>query len=123
VQRALRAVALIGLEERINRLPEGFATQLGDSAADHLPRRLIQSIALARVLTMRANVILIDGASAYFTYESQSLFRKAAEELAPRTTFILTDYRAGKLQFADRLFEIDRCQLSAVLKNALSYQS
>ncbi len=123
VDRALRAVSLIGLEEQINRLPEGFATPLGDSATDHLPRRLIQSIALARVLTIRANVILIDGASAYFTYESQRLFREAAGELAPGTTFILTDYRAGKLQFADRLFEIGNCQLNAILKNAYALQS
>jgi ATP-binding cassette, subfamily C, bacterial LapB len=114
VQRGVRAISLIGFEEQINRLPEGFNTQLGDSATDLLPRRFIQSIALARALTAPAHIILIDGASAYFTHESQVLFRRAVEELAPRTTFILTDHRAGKLQFADRLFAIENGQLNPV---------
>lgn len=114
VQRAVRAISLIGFEEQINRLPEGFNTQLGDSATDLLPRRFIQSIALARALTAPANIILIDGASAYFTHESQALFRRAVKELAPGTTFILTDHRAGKLQFADRVFAIENGQLNPV---------
>jgi ATP-binding cassette, subfamily C, bacterial LapB len=112
VQRAVRAISLIGFEEQINRLPEGFNTQLGDSATDLLPRRFIQSIALARALTAPARIILIDGASAYFTHESQELFRRAVQELAPGTTFILTDHRAGKLEFADRLFAIENGQLN-----------
>jgi ATP-binding cassette subfamily C protein LapB len=114
VSRAVRAVSLIGLEEQINRLPEGFGTQLGDSATDLLPRRLIQSIALARALTVDASIILIDGASGYFTHESQLLFRQAAKELAPGTTFIFTDYRAGKLQFADRVFVIENGRLTLI---------
>ncbi len=114
VARAVRAVALIGFEEQINRLPEGFGTQLGDSATDLLPRRLIQSIALARALTVDASIILMDGASGYFTHEAQLLFRRAAHELAPGTTFILTDHRAGKLQFADRVFVIEHGRLTRV---------
>jgi ATP-binding cassette subfamily C protein LapB len=114
VRRGVWAISLIGFEEQINRLPEGFNTQLGDSATDLLPRRFIQSIALARALTTPANIILIDGASAYFTHESQELFRHAVKELAPNTTFILTDHRAGKLQFADRLYAIEDGRLTPI---------
>ncbi len=117
IPRAVKAVALIGFEPQINRLPEGFGTQLGDSATDLLPRRLIQSIALARALTIDASIVLIDDASAYFTHEAQLLFRNAAAELAPGSTFILTDYRAGKLQFADRVFVIEQGRLSRVRDN------
>jgi len=114
VHRAVRAIALIGFEEQINRLPAGFETQLGDSATDLLPRRFIQSIALARALTARTKIVLIDEASAYFTHESQALFRPAVTELAPGTTFILADHRAGKLTFADRVYAIENGRLNLV---------
>jgi ATP-binding cassette, subfamily C, bacterial LapB len=114
VQRAVRAIALIGFEEQINRLPEGFATKLGDGATEFLPRRLIQAIALARALTARTKIVLIDEASAYFTHESQGRFRAAVDELAGETTFILADHRAAKLKFADRVYALANGRLHPV---------
>jgi ATP-binding cassette subfamily C protein LapB len=118
VPRAVRAISLIGFQGEINRLPEGFETPLGDSATEFLPRRFIQSIALARALTARAKIVLIDEASAYFTHDSQVLFRSAVDELAPDTTFVLTDQRVGKLNFADRVYAIEDGRLRPIQDNS-----
>jgi ATP-binding cassette, subfamily C, bacterial LapB len=117
VHRAVRAISLIGFEQQINRLPEGFETSIGDSATERLPRRFIQAIGLARALTIPTKIVLIDGASAYFTHESQALFRSAAQELAPNTTFILADHRAAKLKFADRVYVMENGRLNLVQDN------
>ena len=112
--KAVRVMNLLGLEEQINRLPQGFETQLGDSATELLPRRLVQSIALARAFTAPASIVLIDDASGYFTHETQALFRRAVEAMAAGATFILTDHRAAKLQFADRVFAIEHGRLTCI---------
>ena len=113
VHRAALAMSLIGVDDRIKRLPEGIETKLGDSTTDILPRRIIQGIVLARALIVPARIILIDGASAYFTHESQARFRAAVQEIAAGTTFVFTDHRAGKLTFADKLFVIEDGRLEA----------
>jgi ATP-binding cassette, subfamily C, bacterial LapB len=112
--RAVRVMSLLGLEEQINRLPQGFETQIGDSSTELLPRRLVQSIALARAFTAPANIVLIDDASGYFTHDTQALFRRAVEEMAAGATFLLTDHRAAKLQFADRVFAIEQGRLVSI---------
>lgn len=118
-QDAVRAIALIGFEDQINHLPEGFETMLGEATSDLLPRRFLQAVVLARALTARAKIVLIDEASTHFTHSSQMLFRNAVKAFSSETTFILTDQRIAKLNFADRIFVVENGRLVPVTQDNL----
>jgi ABC-type transport system involved in cytochrome bd biosynthesis fused ATPase/permease subunit len=49
-QEACGAVAMVGLDRDIDRLPRGYASELGEGVSETLPPGLLKRLALARAL-------------------------------------------------------------------------
>lgn len=102
---AREAAALIGLEEDIHRLPEGYDTPLSEGVTDELPAGMMQRIAIARALARRPKVLLFDEANRSLDTEGDRLFREGLEKLRGEMTIIIVSQRPSILRVADQVYE------------------
>ena len=63
LEEALEAGRLLGVDQSVRRLPDGYQTKVGDGAEMELPVGLRQGIGMARALAGRPRVILFDEAN------------------------------------------------------------
>jgi ATP-binding cassette subfamily C protein LapB len=102
----LRAVQLVGLEEHINRHPQGFDMPVGERG-DALSGGQKQSVALARALLTDPPVILLDEPTASMDTGSEEQFKaKLARVLEGRTLIVVT-HRESMLALVDKLVVMD----------------
>lgn len=62
VDRAYQAANILGLEENINKLPHGYQSDLRESGILMASRGFLQRVNLARALTHKPSILLIDDA-------------------------------------------------------------
>lgn len=105
IDAAREAAALIGLDEDIHRLPEGYDTQLSEGVTDELPAGMIQRIAIARALARRPKILLFDEANGSLDSSADRLVREGLEKLRGRMTIVLVSQRPSFLRVADRVLQ------------------
>lgn len=105
VDKARIAAQLIGLEENIHRLPEGYDTPLGASITNELPGGMIQSVAIARALARSPKILLFDEANSSLDAQSDQKLREGLEQLKGHMTIILVSNRPSLLKLADRVYQ------------------
>lgn len=103
---ALDAAHLLGLDEVVATMPQGFLTKVPDGASDAMPRGIRQRIAVARVLALRPRIILFDEANTAMDGAGDERLRQALEGMKGSTTMILVTLRPSLLKLAERRFEI-----------------
>ncbi len=105
-ERELRAaVSAAGLDDVIERLPEGLDTMLGERGAG-LSAGERQRVALARAFLRDAPLLLLDEPTANLDGETERHVLEAVERLARGRTAILVAHRAALLQMADRVVDL-----------------
>ncbi len=103
--------------EFIDRLPEGFATQLGEKGA-RLSGGQRQRIAIARAVLRDPAVLLLDEATSSLDAESERAVRSALERImAGRTTLVIA-HRLATVLRADRIVAMDRGRVAATGRHA-----
>jgi ATP-binding cassette, subfamily C, bacterial LapB len=106
VDTALKIAGMLGIDEKIALLPDGFETRVGDDAADTLPAGMRQQISIIRAFAAKPAVVLFDEANASLDASDDARLREFLASLSGRTTLILASHRPSLIQIAHRRFRL-----------------
>jgi ATP-binding cassette subfamily C protein LapB len=106
IEQGREAAALIGLEQDIHRLPDGYATMLGAGIVEQLPYGMLQRIAIARALGRRPKILLFDEANASLDARGDKLLIQGLAELKGAMTIIVASNRPSLLALADQVYHL-----------------
>jgi ABC-type multidrug transport system fused ATPase/permease subunit len=107
VEQAARAAHAT---EFIDRLPQGFATRVGERGVK-LSGGQRQRIAIARVFLKNPVVVVLDEATSSLDNESERLIEAAMEELLRGRSTLIIAHRLSTVLRADRVVVLDRGQV------------
>lgn len=114
IPAAMAAAARTGLDEPIAALPLGFATPVGDAAAESLPRGLVQRIALTRALMTQPRLLLLDDATSAIDDHGDAKFEALLTELRRDCAVILVSHRPSVIKLATRVLRLDGGKIDAL---------
>ena len=104
----IRAAAETALaHEFIERLPEGYATVVGDRGV-RLSGGQRQRIAIARALLKNAPILILDEATSHLDTESEMLVQRALANLMEHRTVIVIAHRLSTIRRADKIVVIEK---------------
>lgn len=97
-----RAAELAHADEFIARLPQGYATLIGERGA-RLSAGQAQRIALARAFLKDAPFLILDEATAHLDIENEMLIQDAIENLLRGKTALIVTHRPSTATRADKI--------------------
>ena len=109
VNEALYLSYLLGLDDAVKRLPEGFDTRIG--AGEVLPAGLRQRIAIVRELTKQPKIILFDDADHALDADACRRLMDLLRQLGRRHTVVLASAKPQVMQLAQRRYRLSRGRL------------
>jgi ATP-binding cassette subfamily B protein len=94
-----------GIEEIIERMPEGYDTMLGRAFGAHEPSGgEWQQLAIGRALARDARILILDEPTANLDIEAEARLFERFRELAAGRTTLLVSHRFASVRMADRIF-------------------
>ncbi len=108
---AMAAAGMLGIEEAVAILPEGYETRLTDNVTDPVPPGLKQRIAIARVLANKPRIILFDNADRGLDKKGYNLVFKLLGRLRPKVILVMISDDRNILRLADREYFIKQGRL------------
>jgi ATP-binding cassette subfamily C protein CydD len=112
-QEVERAAELAGAAEFIARLPQGYATQIGERGA-RLSAGQAQRIAIARAFLKDAPFLILDEPTSSLDPESETLIRQALEHLLRDRTVLVIAHRQNTIACAQQVAVLDHGALIEV---------
>ncbi|XPV76039.1 MAG: ABC transporter transmembrane domain-containing protein [Desulfovibrio sp.] len=112
------AADLLGLDEHISSLPHGYETRVGGRLFEFLSSGLVQRICLARALTVRPRVLVLDRFNDSLDSESEQLFRWVLKKLKGNCTIIISTDNPAVCNLSDRVLFFE----DGALKESNIYQ-
>ena len=100
------AARLACVEEIVDRLPDGYATQVGEGGAA-LSGGERQRVSIARAILKNAPIVLLDEATAALDPENERAVQNALRALAADRTLLVIAHRLQTVQSADQILVLD----------------
>ena len=111
-EEIIAAAEAANAHDFISRLPEGYATSVGERGM-RLSGGERQRISIARAFLKDAPVLILDEPTSSVDVNTEAAIVEAMERLTRgRTTFIIT-HRASALRHCDRILRIEQCRVVA----------
>ena len=98
----LAAAAAANCDEFVEKLPQGYATPIGENGAK-LSGGERQRISIARALLKNAPVVLLDEATASLDVENESKVQSALSRLLTGKTVLVIAHRMRTVEAADKI--------------------
>ena len=99
--------------EFVERLPEGFASALGERGV-RLSGGQRQRLAIARAILADRPILLLDEATSALDAESEGIVQRALERLMAGRTVLMIAHRLATVRHADRIAVMERGRVVAV---------
>jgi ATP-binding cassette subfamily B protein len=109
-EQAHAAARAAFVDEFVQRLPEGYATFVGERGV-RLSGGQRQRIAIARAMLKNAPLLLLDEATSSLDAESERVVQAALEAAMQGRTTIVIAHRLATVQRADRILVLDHGQV------------
>ncbi|MEV7551559.1 ABC transporter ATP-binding protein [Amycolatopsis sp. NPDC089917] len=100
------AARLAGVDEIVSRLPQGFATRVGEGGTA-LSGGERQRVSIARAIVKNAPIVLLDEATAALDAENERYVRAALRTLMSRSTLLVIAHRLPTVVAADQIVVLD----------------
>ncbi|MEJ2325451.1 MAG: ABC transporter transmembrane domain-containing protein [Chromatiaceae bacterium] len=107
-----RAADIAHASEFLDRMPQGFATYLGERGV-RLSGGQRQRVAIARAVLREPTLLLLDEATSALDAESEVLVQEALETLMRGRTSIVIAHRLATVRKVDRILVLDQGQVVA----------
>lgn len=97
---------LVGLAGEINRLPQGYDTQLLGSSSPELSAAFSQLICIARAVISKPAVLLLDSSNSGLDAKTEMSFARMLERLSGKVTILMAIQRPSLLRRSDFIIEL-----------------
>ncbi len=105
-ERLLQAARISGVDLFVNRLPQGFDTQIGEQGA-LLSGGQRQAIALGRAVLLNEPILILDEPTNSFDNTTESVVKQRLFDYTRDKTLLLVTHKAPMLDLVERLLVID----------------
>ncbi len=105
-EEVLAAAAAANCDEFVNKLPEGYKTEIGENGAK-LSGGERQRISIARALLKNAQIVLLDEATASLDVENETKVQGALSRLLADKTVLVIAHRMRTVEAADKIVVLD----------------
>lgn len=102
----LAAASAANCDEFVNKLPEGYRTEIGENGA-RLSGGERQRISIARALLKDAPIVLLDEATASLDVENETKVQGALSRLLANKTVLVIAHRMRTVEAADKIVVLD----------------
>jgi len=116
VNEALYLSYLLGLDDAVKRLPEGFETRI--ASGEVLPAGLRQRIAIIRELVKQPKIILYDDADHALDAEASRRLTSLLGQLGQRCSILLVGRRPQVMQLAQSRYRLHNGRLAPIVPPA-----
>lgn len=109
-EKVIEAARMIGAEEFIERMPEGFDYKVMERGAT-LSMGQRQLISFIRSMVYDPSILILDEATSSIDSESEEIIQHAIEKLVKGRTSIVIAHRLSTIQNADKILVLDKGRL------------
>lgn len=107
-----KVIELLGMEDLISSLPEGYDTFLGKRFGHHeLSGGQWQQIAIARAFMREVPIVILDEPTSSLDVEAEFDLIHRFDELAEKSTIILISHRFSTVSKADKIFVVEKGEI------------
>lgn len=111
MQRVLGICQLLGISDFVEKLPNGFATHIGENGAS-LSGGQRQRLAIARALYKKPEILILDEATSALDTISEQFVQRTIQQLREATkTVILISHRLSSVRNADKIIVLENGKL------------